>query len=354
MTDMLEYAKQLASDPPTQVYRTLTTIGSQTQLKLLGAPPPVPPENPVDPNSETYKNQVKSYTKYINDKKDWEDYADNWKTLSQKYGEDVARFTVTAICDFTAMCMMMVAAGIPRIEALKTAIRQRSSAGCTVLQNGSGDCAWLFDRKSGGDFLAAMETWCGKNTNGIVQFKFPANGDFHTFAVERTRAQNGKREFIVYQSYEGTYSLSHFLNQTPVWEDDTLHKIYDQRWSAMPAAAKQMYNNDFKAYGSKILVPKMDNIEVVVKWIGSGQHHSYDDLYNLVLFPLDMMLTETCPAQNYIRMTGSPSTDKAFKMPYLIALMCNEVSPDSFAANCKALYSSPQGLTEYAGCGMKV
>jgi len=127
------------------------------------------------------------------------------------------------------------------------------------------------------------------DANGVVQFKFPANGDFHTFAVERARASNGRREFIVYQRYEGTYTLSHFLNQTPVWEDDTLHKIYEQRWSAMPATTKKLYKNDFKAWGSKILAPKMDRIEVAMKWTGSGQHHSYDDLYNLVLFPLDLM-----------------------------------------------------------------
>lgn len=350
MTDLLDHAEKLASEPPTLVYKALTTIGAQTQLKLLGNPPPVP-QSPDDP---AYKKQQALRAKYDKDKADWEDYADNWTTLSRKYGEDVARFTVTAICDFTAMCMMMIAAGIPRIEALKTAIRQRDRAGCTELQNKSGDCAWLFDRKSAGDFLAAMETWCGKNANGIVQFKFPANGDFHTFAVERARASNGRREFIVYQSYEGTYTLSHFLHQTDVWNDDTLHKIYDQRWASMPEHTRKLYHNDFKVYGSKVLVPKMDNIELAMKWTGSGQHHSYDDLYNLVLFPLDMMLTETCPRDSYIRMTGSPSTDKEFTTPYLIALMCNELAPDSFAANRTALYSNPQGLTEYASCGMKV
>ena len=349
MTDMLDHAKKLASEPPTLVYKALTTIGSQTQLRLLGNPPPVP-QNPDDP---TYKKQQALRAKYDKDKTDWEDYADNWTTLSRKYGEDVARFTVTAICDFTAMCMMMIAAGIPRIEALKTAIRARMTAGYTEPESGVGDRAWLFDRKSGSRFLPTMEEWCGVNQNGIVQFKFPANGDFHTFAIERARDKNGKREFIVYQSYEGTYTLSHFLNQTDVWKDDTLHKIYDQRWASMPEHTRKLYNNDFKVYGSKILVPKMDNIELAMKWTGSAQHHGYDDLYNLVLLPLDMMLTETCPRENYIRMTGSPSTDKEFTTPYLIALMCNDVAPASFAANWSAL-SNPLGLTEYAGCGMKV
>lgn len=349
MTDMLEYARQLASQPPTRVYKALTAIGAQTQLRLLGDAPPVPQKS----DDPAYEKQQALRAKYDKDKADWESYADNWTTLSQKYGEDVARFTVTAICDFTAMCMMMIAAGVPRIEALKTAIRERTRAGCTELQNGSGDCAWLFDRKSGGDFLTTMETWCGTNANGVVQFKFPANGDFHTFAVERARASNGRREFIVYQSYEGTYTLSHFLNQTDVWTDDALHKIYDQRWAAMSEYTKKLYKNDFKVYGSKVLVPKMDNIELAMKWTGSGQHHGYDDLYNLVLLPLDMMLTETCPRENYIRMTGSPSTDKEFTTPYIIALMCNDVAPASFAANWSAL-SNPQGLTEYAGCGMKV
>ena len=274
MTDMLDYAKRLASAPPRPVYKALTTIGSRTQLRLLGDRP----RAPQDLNDPMYKEQHEAQAKYDNNKADWTAYADNWATLTRLYGEDVARFTVTAICDFTAMCMMMIAAGIPRIEALKTAIRARTTAGYTDPDIGVGDRAWLFDRNSGSRFLATMEEWCGVNQNGIVQFKFPANGDFHTFTVERARDKNGKREFIVYQSYEGTYTLSHFLNQTPVWNDETLQGIYDRRWRAMPPTGRSLYHNDYKVYGAKVLVPTMENIEVVSKWTGSGQHHSYDDL----------------------------------------------------------------------------
>lgn len=339
MTNLIAYAEKLATDPPTKVYKKLMELFSKEQLKALGDPPA----------------GGKQLQIYANTKAEYEAIASNWERMVNnpaygKYGADVARFSVTAICDFVAMCMMMIAAGSARIEDLKTAIRYQKPPG--IFRTRSHDLAYLIGRDDAKQFLGIMKTWGALKNNGIVQFKFMANNDFHTFAIERTPGDRERPEFIVYQGYQNTYSLSHFLHTKWVWSDEALEVVHQQRWEAFQKAEKNVYQNDFKNYGQRVLIPEMENIEFTMKWIGDRERLTYQDLNVRVLQPLAGMLDGAIPRRSYVRMTGSPSTSRTFRAPFMIVLMCDQVSPEEFKANCKELYDCPAGLTKYPECSM--
>src|SRR5882672_12417698 len=220
MTDLIVYAKTLATNPPTKVYKKLVQLFSKEQLAMLGAPP--------FPDPDGRKKRL-----YDKTKAECEALANNWDQMISnpdygKYAADIARFSVTAICDFVAMCMMMIAAGSARVEALKAAILGQNKAG--TFETKFKDRAYLINSNDSRQFLSVMKTWCGLQNNGIVQFKFVANSDFHTFAVERAPGKNEQPEFIVYQAYQNTYSLSHFLKVQDVWTDDALDRLRELRW----------------------------------------------------------------------------------------------------------------------------
>jgi hypothetical protein len=348
LTELITYAKWVALDPPIAVYQALTKLASEAQLKDLGGPPP----EPKDPKAANYQAQLVAWNLYNKTKKEVQEFADNWGKLVKEYGEASAEFKLTSICDFTAMSMMMIAAGSARVEALKTAIRGRTQAGS--IDTASKDHAHVFDRSGAAKFRAAVDTWCNLEKSGILQFKFPANGALHTFAVERIPVDKGKPEFIVYQSYEGTYTLSHFLNTQGIWNDSTLFNVHKQRWAEMSDSDKKEYNGDYSEYRTEVVLPQLRNIELAMKWIGAGQRLDYDTLDLRVLYPLEDMLSGSISSWNYLRMTGSPATSKTFSAPYLIVLMCDYVTPSDFEANGEALYACPKDLTEYASCNISI
>lgn len=332
MTDMFLYAKRVAGDPPSNIYIKLMQLFSQAQLADLGAPPD---DNALEEAKATYKDE----------KQKREAVANKWSQMIDDYGFDVARFSITASCDFMAMCMMMIAAGSARTEGLKAAIRDQKSPGTFKVSDV--DRAYLIGRGHAEEFRSAMKTWCKLKGNGIVQFKFCAN-DRHTFAVERTPDKNEQAEFIVYQAYQNTYSLSHFLKLKGVWNDSTLTKVQRQRWAEMSDVMKRSCKNDYTTYYQKFLIPELQNIEIARNWIGAGQRLTYDDLDVRVLEPLEMMLDGTTSHEDYIRMTGSPSNADKYQVPDIIVLMCDQVAPEQFGANYRALYETPTHLTTYA------
>ena len=61
--------------------------------------------------------------------------------MEQGWGKLAALFSVTSICDFIAMCMMMIGSGSQRIEDLKKAIRGKDKAG--IFKTAANDRAYL-------------------------------------------------------------------------------------------------------------------------------------------------------------------------------------------------------------------
>lgn len=339
MTDLIPYAETLAAKPPIDVYKALMKIISDAQLKALGP-------RPSD-------NFPKLQDEYDLEKKNREALANNWE-LMLKSGEDFALFKVTSICDFVAMCMMMIAAGSARIEALKAKLRNQKGSG-VFDTNFPDDHACLFKRGEVKKFLDTMKKWCGLEGNGIVQFKFPANVDLHTFAVERTPGLDGKPRFIVYQGYQSVYTLSNFLGKTDVKKDSGLAKVHQAIWDGMDELEKKsnLYKNQFSNYWEKKVVPQLENIEGAKSIVGDEQRLSYDVLEFMILKPLAEMLRAQVARGDYIAITGSNSTSQTFRTNYMIVLMCDQVSPSKFEANCQALYACPGDLTEYADCGLQ-
>src|SRR6185503_8817873 len=111
---------------------------------------------------------------YNKDKAAAEAIANKWNQMEQDWGRPAALFSVTSICDFIAMCMMMIGAGSQRIEDLKAKIRGQTRAGSFTTT--AGDHAYLLLKGVNGakEFDRIMEAWCTSKGNGIVQFKFPA------------------------------------------------------------------------------------------------------------------------------------------------------------------------------------
>lgn len=127
------------------------------------------------------------------------------------------------ICDLNAYLLMVVAAGVTRIEALKKALRTKEALlgkaeAHTALkgggQNDGEDRGKVFQTGQGKDFSSWMETWASFNGHGVVQLKF--NPGPHTFMIERVPLSDGQdtpavNGYRVYQAYEGVYRLADFL-----------------------------------------------------------------------------------------------------------------------------------------------
>lgn len=349
MANLIKYAEALAKEPPTKVYKKLMGLFSKAQLALLGNPPRRPPDNPPNPNDWDYKRMVIAWDGYQQSVAQCQALANNWDLMVNGHGDKFALFKVTAICDFVAMCMMMIAAGSARIEELKAAIRGKKAP--FFLETKSEDRAYLIEhgRK---DFLRVMKPWCELENNGIVQFKFPANQDLHTFAIERAVDDDGKSKFIVYQGYQDVYSLSHFLGIQSVWDDPALATAHKAIWDSLSKGDRGCYQNQYGVFQEKFLSPQLKNVDAARKWVGNRQRFTYDDLLLRVLAPLAKMLEAEISHEGYVEITGSSSADKTIAAPWMIVFMCDKVSPEEFEANRKALYDCPADLTEYAECGM--
>jgi len=66
-----------------------------------------------------------------------------------------------------------------------------------------------------------------------------------------------------------------------------------------------------------------------------------------VTAPLANMLRGEIKKKDYVDLTGSPTKTARLKADFMFVLMCNQVSPDKYDANCKALYRVPNDLTTY-------
>lgn len=340
MTSLIKYAEALAAKPPVDVYRKLMKLASDEQLSKLG---PEPGQN------------EHGWAEYQKEKKERLAVASKYEDMVKTLGADVAKFSVMSICDFAAMCTMMIAAGSNRIEALKAALRGKKST--TVVQTNAGDKAYRFDATpddpkadNPGAFEEILRGWreAKDQGNGAVQFKFPAGGDFHTFAVERISAKNAENKFIVYQAYQNTYSLAHFLGLSPS-NDKTLDSYHRQVWQAAQESKKgdvavykkydSYYNNEVKR--------QFRNITTVATNIGSKQQLNGDELKVRVIRPLANMLRGEIQKKVYVDLTGSSTKSVGIKADFMMVLMCNQVSPDGYEENCEALYGVPADLTGY-------
>lgn len=336
MPDLISYAEKLATDPPIEVYKKLMKLFSAAQLSTL--------TKPVASNERA----VKFYNKA---KAEYEQLATKYEQMVGDYkaqGVGVARFSITAICDFVAMCMMMIAVGSQRVEDLKSQLRGQQGSG--PFQTKAGDRAYILHENSRAqDFTKIMKDWCTQKKSGIVQFKFPAGDDLHTFAVERALGQSNQPEFIVYQGYQNTYSLSHFLRIQSVWKDDALDALHQGLWEeeVQNGTAKYKAYKGDDGYWAKVWLPQLENAERASKCIGGKQRLGVDDLNQYVIQPLAIMLSGQLENARYINLTGSPTTSN-ISSAYMILLMCDAVDSSEFAANCQELYKVPGGLTKYA------
>jgi len=337
MADLIPYAEKLALDPPVKVFKELMKMMSAEQLIDLDKSKPSSIEKKALEYWTISRQQAEQLvTKYEQTVKDYGDQ-----------GVGVANFSVTATCDFVAMCMMMIGAGAKRVEALKQVILGQKNAGSFATSNT--DRAYLFKGQGAArDFQTQLDKWCDLKGNGIVQFKFPAGGDLHTFAVERAPGPNDKPEFVVYQGYQNTYSLAHFLRLRSLWKDDALDRFHESIWKAEVKTGHTRYK-EYKGehgYWAKVWLPQLENVERAVKRIGSEQRLDRNALARDVLTPIATMLSGTLPNANYINLTGSP-TSSNISSEYVMVLMCDQVEPQTFAANHAELDRGPDGLTKY-------
>ena len=331
MTSLMQYAEKLATDPPLDVYRKLMKLFSDAAIAALGPQP----------------KDVKKLEKYNKEKESLTAIANKWNQMEQDWGKLAALFSVTSICDFIAMCVMMIGAGSQRIEDLKKSIRGKDKAG--IFKTAANDRAYLLTgNQAPKQFDQIMETWCKLEGNGLVQFKFPAGYDLHTFVVERaTDDENQKTHFVVYQAYQNTYSLSHFLGLTSPQGDKGLDDFHRERWKT---GFKDQYET-YKGYYDAIVTPQLKNIATVTRAIGRKQKLTDVTLAAYVLEPLLEMLSGATAWDSFIGMTGAPPHEtKSIGMKFMILFVCDQISPNKFQENFNALGLVPANLTMYPEC----
>lgn len=336
MTELISYAEELATNPPVEVYKKLMKLFSAEQLATL--------TKPVASNAKAVQYYNKAKAEYEQLATKYEQMVNDYK----QYGVEVAKFSITAICDFVAMCMMMIAVGSQRVEDLKSLLRRKEPGGPFTTK--AGDRAYILHGDSRAqDFAKIMGDWCTLKRNGIVQFKFPAGDDLHTFAVERALGQTNQPEFIVYQGYQNTYSLPHFLRIRSLWKDDALDAFHQGLWQAEVQNGTTRYK-EYKGddgYWAKVWLPQLENAERASKCVGGKQRLVDDELNQHVLRPLAAMLGGQLDNARYIELTGSPTISN-ISSAYMILLMCDDVDSTRFETNCQELYNVPDKLTKYA------
>ncbi len=147
-----------------------------------------------------------------------------------------------SICDLVSYIVMRIALGADRMERLE------KLQGSNDLADGAGSVRRFTDSNA---FSQYMNTWVESDSPGVVQFKFAANDDVHTFAAERYTS-DGAKKFQVYQGYQGGYRLSDFLGITdpkafllPRIMNEKVHQHYNKPlWR--DNATKSMTQHDFE------------------------------------------------------------------------------------------------------------
>jgi hypothetical protein len=256
------------------------------------------------------------------------------------------------ICDLNACVVMMIAAGITRIEAMKAAVSTGQAYESAAA--GGRDRAWCFRRNAGAQFEQAMIDWCQLPGNGVVQFKFfPVKG-VHTFAVERVpltdvRDQNSKGtnlpRFRVYQAYESVYRLSDFL-RTAGDENNYLKLNLDSYFEMI----KPLKGRKFQYKSTKLQAQEkrqsdiargVKSFDEVTRNLGGGRALIWSEFEQYVLTPLKEMLNGELPSADYSALTGVPENPhyRSMSINKLLVLMCDRVDPGEFAKNYEALPS---------------
>ncbi|MCP4138621.1 MAG: hypothetical protein GY754_47130 [bacterium] len=94
------------------------------------------------------------------------------------------------------------------------------------------DMVFCFKRSAtvGNEFGNMIEAWLSDKRTGLAQFKI--NKGMHTFVVEKLHDANGNPLFRLYQAYQGTYTLNHFLGL----------KIFSSQKAAEERAFFAMFN----------------------------------------------------------------------------------------------------------------
>ncbi|MFL5345015.1 MAG: hypothetical protein ACJ8AT_09480 [Hyalangium sp.] len=313
MSTLLPCANDLAKNPPVDIYQVLMNWWA----KDLGK------DNPgVEKN---WANQCKL-----------------------EGGEKAATFSVEATCDMAAMCIVMAAAGVTRIEAMKGAIRaavKKEIKNQVFADNATGDQVYLFkEKKNAKEFAKLFERWCGLEGNGVVQLKFKAKYDWHTFAVERVWDKDKDKIplFLVYQAYQNVYRLTDFLGWGNNKEQaDHLALV----WKYM----KEKDQSEFKGMDG-FIEPILERTVATAKTIGSGKPLDVVSLTKYVLDPLTNMLAGGVSNKDYVLMTASGATDNTLSTDTMAVLMCDHVSPGEYKKNYLALRELPKELTMYPEC----
>jgi hypothetical protein len=108
----------------------------------------------------------------------------------------------------------------------------------------------------------------------------------------------------------------------------------------------------YNDYSNKYLKPQFQNIDLVVEKIGGQQELDADTLKERVIEPLATMMGGGIRKDAYARLTGSSTSTAVIATRCMAVLMCHTVSPQSYEANCNALYDNPN-ITGYLDCGPK-
>ncbi len=307
MANLLPYAQMLAANPPTEVYREIMKWEAQTR-------------------------GIQNYDA-------WQDW------LDAGYTEQAATYFVGAICDLTAMSMMTVAAGVDRIEAMKASLRalQANQSGTVIGDDNTPDRVYFYRQANQADaFETLLTNWCARNGNSVIQLKFLARVDWHTFCIERIHEANQDPQFLIYQSYQNVYRLQDFLGLGSQ-ADQTAHM--QRVWATLDNGDKGVYQRNEQTF----INTNLTRISNAANAIGCGNKLDTATLRQRVITPLKSMLAGELANATYIRMTGSPLRSNAYTN-FIAVLMCDTVAPNTFNQNYADLRKAT-GLTMYPVCG---
>lgn len=311
MASLLPYAQMLAANPPTEVYRTIM--------------------------------------KWDADNRHVANYNDELERRNGVYGEEATAYFVGAICDLTAMSMMMVAAGTRRIEAMKASLRnlQNNPTGLVVGDQNAADRVYFYRSTDDADtFETLLTDWCARQGNSIIQLKFLAKGDWHTFAIERIHDANRDPQFIVYQSYQNVYRLKDFLGLgTQQEQTNHMSVVWNDMGNVNNGGERLVYGNRLVTFTNQNLA----RIRTAAQYIGGGSTLDTNTLRQKVITPLKGMLAADVRNADYVNMTGSPTKGR-IGMSFVAVLMCDPVSPNDFKTNYAELRKA-NGLTMYPEVG---
>jgi hypothetical protein len=290
--------------------------------------------------------------------------------LFKKFSEEMVSNQACTICDLNAYLMMVTAAGYTRVEAMKAAIKARKPSRPS---DAGPDRAYLFDKKSAEDFGKAVVAWSQLEGNGVMQLKFnPGAPGAHTFVVERVPPKvlnadvtKNKPLFRVYQAYEGTYRLADFLGvdivrngkaatKTDEFLKDTLKTRFGAADELLKIDSKSKFVRDKTMKRLKEIDAEAEagteTFKATAKLIGRGNDLAWEELLLYVFIPLEHLLAGSLSQLAYQDLTGVPKKP-VYREPHstdwMIALICDTVSPNDFQGNFGRLVTDKGKIKGY-------